>query len=408
MKKVLVATEKPFAPVAIKGIREVTDAAGYELVLLEKYTSKQELLAAVADVDAIIIRSDSVDAEVMEAAKNLKIVVRAGAGYDNVDLAAATANGVCVMNTPGQNANAVAELTVAGLLLASRKITDSIEWAKTLKGEGENIGKLVEKGKSSFAGPEIKGKRLGVIGLGAIGAMVANLAISLGMEVVGYDPYISVDAAWRLSRHIKKSSDLKMMVSNCDYITIHLPLTDGTKNMLNEEVFDCMNEGTRLLNFARGGLVDNKALKSAMDSGKIACYVTDFPCEETLAMEKAINIPHLGASTGESEDNCAVMAADQMADFIRFGVIKNSVNYPNCELPVESKYRLTVAHKNVPGMLSTFSSIFADENINVVNMLNKSKGDYAYTIVDIDSVPADLKDRVEAVADVLKVRIIEF
>ncbi len=358
------------------------------------------------NADGIILRSFSMHD--MELSDQLLAIARAGAGVNNIPVEKCSEKGIVVFNTPGANANAVAELTIAGLLLASRKITDSVEWAKTLKGEGENIGKLVEKGKSSFAGPEIKGKRLGVIGLGAIGAMVANLAIALGMEVVGFDPYISVDAAWRLSRHIKKSSDLKMMVSNCDYITIHLPLTDGTKNMINEEIFDCMNEGTRLVNFARGGLVDNKALKNAMDSGKIACYVTDFPCEETLSMDKAINIPHLGASTPESEDNCAIMAAKEMSDFLRFGIIKNSVNYPNCELPVESKYRLTVAHKNVPNMLSTFSSVFADENINIVNMLNKSKGECAYTIVDIDSVPDDLYDRLVAIEDVYKVRIIEF
>ena len=280
-----------------------------------------------ANPDAIILRSFSMHD--MELPENLKAVARAGAGVNNIPIDKCSEKGIVVFNTPGANANAVAEMAIAGLLLSSRKIVDSIEWAKDLKGK-DDIGKLVEKGKSAFAGPEIKGKKLGVIGLGAIGAMVANLAVSLGMDVEGYDPYISVDAAWRLSRHIKKSNDLKMMVSRCDYITIHMPLTDSTKNIINDEMFDCMSEGTRLLNFARGGLVDNAALKRAIESGKIACYVTDFPCEETLGMDNVINIPHLGASTPESEDNCAVMAADQMADFIKYGNIINSVNFPAC------------------------------------------------------------------------------
>lgn len=354
--------------------------------------------------DAIILRSFSMHD--MELPDNLKAVARAGAGVNNIPIDKCSEKGIVVFNTPGANANAVAEMTVAGLLLASRKIVDGVAWANTLKGK-DDVGKLVEKGKSAFAGPEIKGKKLGVIGLGAIGAMVANLAVALGMDVEGYDPYISVDAAWRLSRHIKKSNDLKMMVSRCDYITIHMPLTDSTKNIINDEMFDCMGEGTRLLNFARGGLVDNAALKRAIDSGKIACYVTDFPCEETLGMDNVINIPHLGASTPESEDNCAVMAADQMADFIKYGNIKNSVNFPNCELPLDSKYRITIAHKNVPNMLSSFSSIFADENINIVNMLNKSKNDYAYTMVDVDEVPDDLAERIGALDDVCKVRVMQ-
>lgn len=357
-----------------------------------------------ANPDAIILRSFSMHD--MELSENLKAVARAGAGVNNIPIEKCSEKGIVVFNTPGANANAVAEMTIAGLLMSSRKIVDGISWAGTLKGQ-DDVGKLVEKGKSAFAGPEIKGKKLGVIGLGAIGAMVANLAVNLGMDVEGYDPYISVDAAWRLSRHIKKSNDLKMMVSRCDYITIHMPLTDSTKNIINDEMFDCMNDGTRLLNFARGGLVDNAALKRAIENGKIACYVTDFPCEETLGMENVINIPHLGASTPESEDNCAVMAADQMADFIKYGNIKNSVNFPSCELPLDSKFRITIAHKNVPNMLNKFSSIFADENINIVNMLNKSKNDYAYTMLDVNEVPSDLEERLNTLEDVCKVRVIE-
>ncbi len=356
--------------------------------------------------DAVILRSFSMHD--MELPDSLKAVARAGAGVNNIPIDKCSEKGIVVFNTPGANANAVAELTVAGLLLASRKIVDGIEWTKTLKGEGDAVGKLVEKGKSAYAGPEIKGKKLGVIGLGAIGVMVANIASALGMDVEGYDPYISVDAAWGLSRHVKKSSDVKMMVSRCDYITMHLPLNDATKNMINDEMFDCMNDGTRLLNFARGGLIDTDALKRALDSGKIACYVTDFPSEETLGLKNTINIPHLGASTPESEDNCAKMAAKEMNDFIKYGNIKNSVNFPECELAVESKYRVTLAHKNVPNMLSKISVIFSDENINIVNMLNKSKKDYAYTIVDIDSLPTDIAEKLSAIDEVCKVRVIEF
>lgn len=355
--------------------------------------------------DAVILRSFSMHE--MELPESLKAVARAGAGVNNIPLDKCSEKGIVVFNTPGANANAVAEITLVGLLLSSRKIVDGIQWAKTLAGEGENVGKLVEKGKSAFVGPEIKGKTLGVVGLGAIGVKVANLAAALGMKVIGYDPYISVDAAWGLSRAVKKSADIKMMVSQCDYITMHLPLNDATKGMMNEELFDCMENGTRLLNFARGGLVDNNALKAAIASGKIACYVTDFPSEETLGMDNVINIPHLGASTPESEDNCAVMAANELSEFMCLGNIKNSVNFPNCEMAMESKYRVTVAHKNIPNMLSAFSKIFADENINIVNMMNKSKKDNAYTIVDVDSVPDDLEQRISAVDGVYKVRTIK-
>ncbi len=355
--------------------------------------------------DAIILRSFSMHD--MELPDSLKAVARAGAGVNNIPIDKCSEKGIAVFNTPGANANAVAELTIAGLLLASRKITDGINWAKGLKGEGENVGKLVEKGKSAFVGPEIKGKTLGVIGLGAIGVMVANLADSLGMKVIGYDPYISIDAAWGLSRSVKKSSDLKMLVSQCDYITMHLPLNDATKNMINEDIFDAMEPGTRLLNFARGGLVDNKALKAAVENGKIACYVTDFPSEETLEIENTVNIPHLGASTPESEDNCAVMAAKELSDFIRFGNIKNSVNYPDCEMAMESKYRVTIAHQNIPNMISKFSALFSDENINIVNMMNKSKKDNAYTIVDVDAVPDGLEEEVGKLDGVYRVRVIK-
>ena len=360
---------------------------------------------ATDNPDAIILRSFSMHD--MEIPKSLMAVARAGAGVNNIPVDKMSELGIPVFNTPGANANAVAEMTLAGLLLASRKVTDSVEWAKTLVGEGANVEKLVEKGKSAFTGPEIKGKTLGVIGLGAIGVMVANLANSMGMKVIGYDPYISVDAAWGLSRSVKKSSDLKAMVSKCDYITMHLPLLDSTKGMVNEDLLDAMEDGVRILNFARGALVDNTAMKKALETGKVACYVTDFPSEETLAMPNTVNIPHLGASTPESEDNCAVMAAKELSDFMCSGNIKNSVNFPNCEMPMDGKFRVTVAHKNIPNMLATFSGLFSDANVNIINMLNKSKGDNAYTIMDVNEIPDALEHELEGVEGVHKVRVIK-
>ncbi|MDY3304685.1 MAG: phosphoglycerate dehydrogenase [Clostridia bacterium] len=358
----------------------------------------------VSNPDAVILRSFKMHD--MELPDSLKCIARAGAGTNNIPIDKCSEKGIVVFNTPGANANAVAELTIAGLLLASRKITAGIEWAKTLKGEGDSIGSLVEKGKSAYAGPEIRGKKLGVVGLGAIGAKVANIALALGMDVVGYDPFISVDAAWGLSQNIKKCSDLKVLASNCDYISMHLPLNDNTRGMVNDELFECMEPGTRLLNFSRGELVDTNALKKAIDSGIIASYVVDFPSEETLGMDNVINIPHLGASTPESEDNCAVMAANELLKYMKYGTIKNSVNYPNIELEMESKYRVTIAHKNIPNMLNNFSKIFADDNINIINMLNKSKKDNAYTIIDVDNVPDSLSTELESIDGVCKVRII--
>ena len=359
----------------------------------------------VKNPDGIILRSFKMHD--MELPESLKAVARAGAGTNNIPIDKCSEKGIVVFNTPGANANAVAELTIAGLLLASRKITDAIDWAKTLKGEGDNVGALVEKGKSAYAGPEILGKKLGVVGLGAIGAKVANLALSLGMDVIGYDPYISVDAAWGLSSKVKKCNDLKVLAANCDYISMHMPLNDGTRGIVNDELFECMEKGTRLLNFSRGELVDTDALKKAIENGTIASYVVDFPCEETLGMENVINIPHLGASTPESEDNCAVMAADELSDFLKFGNIKNSVNYPNIEADMESNFRVTIAHQNIPDMPSKFSGIFANDGINIINMLSKSKKDNAYTIIDADSVPAGLADELSAIEGVCKVRIIE-
>ena len=355
--------------------------------------------------DAVILRSFSMHE--MEIPASLKAVARAGAGVNNIPIDKMSEKGIPVFNTPGANANAVAELAVAGLLMASRKITDGVDWAKTLKGEGANVGKLVEKGKGAYAGPEIKGKTLGVIGLGAIGVMVANYAAALGMNVIGYDPYISVDAAWHLSENVKKSTDIKALAAKCDYITMHLPLLDSTRGMINEELMECMEDGVRVLNFSRGELVDNAAMAKALESGKVACYVTDFPSEETLAMPNTVNIPHLGASTPEAEDNCAVMAAKELSDFMCTGNIKNSVNYPNCEMAMGGKYRVTIAHKNITNMLATFSTLMSNENVNIINMINKSKGENAYTMMDVDAIPDALEQELEAVEGVQRVRIIK-
>lgn len=366
-----------------------------------------EVTDAHDNPDAIILRSFSMHE--MELGDNLKAVARAGAGTNNIPIDKCSEKGIVVFNTPGANANAVKELVIAGLFLASRKVTDGIAWAKTLIGEGDMVGKLVEKGKSQFVGPEITGKTLGVVGLGAIGVMVANAASALGMEVIGYDPYISVDAAWKLSRNVKKASDIKEIYEKSDYITLHLPLLDSTKGMINKESFLQMKKGVRILNFSRGGLVNNDDLKAAMDLDIVERYVTDFPDEQVLQMEKAVCIPHLGASTPESEDNCAVMAAMELNDFIINGNIVNSVNFPNCALPRQTgTTRITVAHKNIPNMLTTFTGVCADDGINIANMINMSKKENAYTIIDAEGdVAENIVNDIAGVDGVLKVRVIK-
>ena len=332
--------------------------------------------------DGIILRSFSMHE--MELGSNLKAVARAGAGVNNIPIDKCTDKGIVVFNSPGANANAVKELVLAGLFLSSRNIVGGIEWAKTLQGKGEEVGKLVEKGKSQFVGPEIKGKTLGVIGLGAIGVMVANAAQHLGMEVIGYDPYMTIDAAWHLSHNIKKANDLSEIYAKSDYITLHVPANDSTVGMINSETLATMKDGVRILNFARGTLVNEAHMAVALEEKKVACYVVDFPSDAVLSMENVIAIPHLGASTPESEDNCAIMAAEELKEYLENGNIKNSVNFPNCEMPREAGARVTIAHKNVPNMLSQFSAVMADNHLNIVNMINKSKKENAYTIMDID------------------------
>ncbi len=354
--------------------------------------------------DAIILRSFNMHE--MELPSSLKAVARAGAGVNNIPIDKCSEKGIVVFNTPGANANAVKELAVAGILLASRKIGPAIEWAKTL--EGDEVPKLVEKGKSNFAGPEIMGKTIGVIGLGAIGVMVANAAYALGMKVIGYDPYISVNAAWGISRHVEKCNDLKEVVSKCDYISLHVPLNGETKGMVNTDLLAAAKDGIRVLNFSRGELVDDDAMAAAIDSEKVACYVTDFPNAKTINMKNTVAIPHLGASTPESEDNCAVMAARQLADFLENGNIVNSVNFPECSMPRSAQYRLAVAHKNIPSMISTFTAAFADNNINIENMMNKSKGEMAFTIIDTNTnISDEALAKLETLEGVLSVTLIK-
>lgn len=367
----------------------------------DKYTVGDE----VENADGAIVRSASLhDTEFPET---LKAIARAGAGTNNIPIERCSEKGIVVFNTPGANANAVKELVLAGLLIGSRRVISGIEWAKTLKGNGAEVGKMVEKGKGAFAGPEIKNKTLGVIGLGAIGVMVANAANALGMKVYGYDPYLSVKSAWNLTHNTVHIFDINEIFEKCDYITVHVPLTDSTKNLVNAEAIAKMKDGVRILNFARGGLVDNTALKSALESGKVASYVTDFPSDDILGVDGVIAIPHLGASTPESEENCAGMAARELIDYIENGNIVNSVNLPEITMPRSGENRICVIHKNIPNMLTAITGIFAEDNVNIENLLNKSKGEYAYTMLDIGKADVSaVADKIGAIDGVIRIRII--
>lgn len=341
-----------------------------------------EVATELLNPDGIILRSFKMHD--MALASNLKAIARAGAGVNNIPVEKCTERGIVVFNTPGANANGVKELVLAALFLSSRDILGAVNWVRGLKGQGDMLSKHIEKGKSNFAGCEVKGRKLGVIGLGAIGVMVANDAIALGMDVLGLDPYISVEAAWGLSSEVKRAPGLETLISQCDYITLHVPLTDKTKGMINEEKLALMKKGAKLLNFARGGLVSNDAVKKALAEGRLGAYVTDFPDEDLLDVKGVIPIPHLGASTEESEENCAVMAARQIKNYLETGNIKNSVNFPDCELPYIGKKRILVANKNVPNMIGQITSILAEQGINILDMLNKSRGEIGYNIIDVD------------------------
>ena len=355
-----------------------------------------------ANADGIILRSFNMHE--MELGDNLKAIARAGAGTNNIPTEKCTEKGIVVFNTPGANANAVKEAVIAGLMLSSRDIVGSIEWAKTLT--GDDVAKQVEKGKSNFAGNEIQGKTLGVIGLGAIGIMVANAAYSLGMKVIGYDPYLSVDAALKLSTHVQRVNDLKEICENADYITIHVPYMESTKDTINAENLALMKDGVKILNFARNGLVNNDAIKEAIASGKVSSYVVDFPNEETINQKGIIAIPHLGASTEESEDNCAIMAARQIADFLENGNIVNSVNFPNCSLPVGSVGRVAIIHKNVKNVIGKFTEVLSE--VNISDMVSKSKNDIAYTIMNTDhEITADAVKALSDIDEVIALRLIK-
>ena len=359
----------------------------------------------VENEDGILVRSaDMHDYQFPDA---LRAIARAGAGTNNIPIDRCSEAGIVVFNTPGANANAVKELAVCGMLLASRKITEGTAWVKEQLAEGADVEKVVEKGKSQFVGPELSGKMLGVIGLGAIGVQVANIATKLGMTVFGYDPFLSVDAALSLSRLVHRAMDLDTIYKNCDYITIHVPQTPETKGMINEGAIHMMKGGVRILNLARGTLVNDDDMLAALESGKVAAYVTDFPNNKILQGKNVIAIPHLGASTPESEENCAVMAAQELRDYLENGNIKNSVNLPTLVQEWSGVARLCIIHRNVPGAIANITGLLSKDGVNVENMTNKSKKDYAYTIVDVGSRVGDnVADEIRALDGVLRVRLL--
>ena len=377
--------------------------AGVGLDLLSDEYNKVD---DIKDAQAVLVRSAAMHD--MELPKTLEVVARAGAGVNNIPLDKCAEAGIVVFNTPGANANGVKELVFAGMLLAARDVVGGIEWVKGEEGNAD-VAKLAEKQKKNFAGSEIAGKKLGVIGLGAIGVKVANAATHLGMEVYGYDPYISVNAAWSLSRNVNHVNAVEEIYKNCDYITIHVPLLDSTKKMINAEAIAMMKPTTVVLNFASDLLVDEEAMVAALEEGKIAKYVSDFPNPTTVGKKGCIVTPHIGASTEESEDNCAVMAVKEIRDFLENGNITHSVNYPDCNMgECKSAGRLLLLHRNVKGMISSYTSILGDANINISDMTNKSRGDYACTLLDVDApVTKEVEEKLQTLDGVLKVRIVK-
>ena len=383
----------------VKTLNKISDIGLKELN--DNYSFTEEL----NEVDAVLVRS--ADMKSLDFGGNLLAVARAGAGVNNIPLDKCAEQGIVVFNTPGANANAVKELVIAGLLLAARDVVGGINWVQANKG-AEGLSKLVEKEKSNFAGNEIEGKKLGVIGLGAIGVLVANAAKRLGMEVYGCDPYISVEHAWSLSRDVIHVKTVEEIFRTCDYITVHVPLMDATKHMINADSLKLMKDGVVILNFSRDALVNDEDIEKALADGKVKKYVTDFPNEKSANIEGVIAIPHLGASTEESEDNCAVMAVKEIMNYLENGSIKNSVNYPNCEVAkLISKARITLLHKNIPSMITKFTTVLSSYNVNIEEMINKSRGDYAYSVFDIDmEVTEEMKKALEEIEGVLKVRAI--
>lgn len=376
-------------------------ACGTDLLDRSKYTVGDD----IDNPQAILVRSASMHE--MELGDDLLAIARAGAGVNNIPVDKCSEKGIVVFNTPGANANAVKELVILGLLISSRKVTAAIDWAKTLKGKGDEVGKLVEKGKSQFVGPEIKGKKLGVIGLGAIGALVANAAAELGMEVIGADPFLSVQGALNLSNKVKYVKSNKEIFETCDYITVHVPLTPETKDMINADVIKTMKKNVRIMNFARGGLVNEDAVVEALANGGMAAYVTDFPGDKILGVDGVVALPHLGASTPESEDNCAVMAANEIKDYLENGNIVNSVNLPNVSMAMTGDAKICVIHKNVEGLIAKITACITEAGMNIENMESKSKKDYAYTVLDVKGNADSVADKIRAGESVISVRVIK-
>lgn len=370
------------------------------------FTDNYEMTENVAEADGILVRSASMHE--MEFPEGLRAVARAGAGVNNIPLDACAERGIVVFNTPGANANGVKELALAGLFLAARDVAGGIEWCREQK-DDENISKDMEKAKKAFAGTEIKGKKLGVIGLGAIGCEVANAAAALGMDVYGYDPFISVNAAWMLSRDVKHITAVDTIYRECDYITVHVPLLDSTRGMINKETLELMKDGVVILNYARDLLVNDDDMAEALESGKVRKYVTDFPNPKVMQMKNTICTPHLGASTEESEDNCAIMAVKELIDYLENGNIKNSVNYPNCDMGVCSTVkRIALLHNNVPNMIGQITAILAANDVNIANMMNKSKAKYAYTMLDLETeIDESVLQKLNAINGVQRVRVIK-
>ena len=358
--------------------------------------------------DAILVRSASMHETPIP--ESVLSIARAGAGYNNIPVDACSERGICVFNTPGANANAVCEMVLCGLLLSCRDVVGGIEWARTLKGQGDQVEKAVEKGKKAFVGPELRGKTLGVVGLGAIGVLVANAAVHLGMNVIGYDPMISVEHAWKLSQQVKRENSLDALFSECDFITLHVPLNEKTRGMVGTRSLSICRKGVRIMNFARGGLVDEAALVDALGDGRVGCYVTDFPSDTLLDLDGVIAIPHLGASTPESEENCAVMAAAQTRDFLESGIIRNSVNLPAIDVAPVSKPRLFCIHENVPNVLGSITSAVAGFGLNISDLVNRSRGAMAVSVVDMDEIPARAQDalceKVRTIPGMKRVRLL--
>ena len=382
----------------IKRLNSISNVV-YEYLPHDRY----EISEDVSDYDAILVRSAK--CHDLDMPESLLAIARAGAGVNNIPVDACAKKGIVVFNTPGANANGVKELVLAGMLIASRHIIEASEWVKTLKGKGDEVLPLVEKGKNQFVGPEIEGKTLGVIGLGAIGVMVANAARSLGMRVIGYDPYISIESAWGLDHDVQRAISLDSVLVNADCITLHIPLMDQTKSFIGPAEIAKMKQNVILLNFARNGLIDYDALYDALDNKKISRYVTDFPNDKLLTYDNVISIPHLGASTPESEENCAVMAATELRDYLEMGKIVNSVNMPNAVLPFTGKFRVAVIHGNVTGMVGQITALLAESGANITDMVNKSKGEMAYTVINLDeNVDAHTIEKIKAVGSVIRVR----